>query len=337
MDIELTNIELLNIITSTKYLKNISVGDINKFNSIFNDLLKKKIVKSEEDFYMYLSLLINNDNSNKNTNKGFLYCIFNKVYETYGNEVYKLGMTCKQSVQLRITQYITSYVDPCIIIHSVEISDAVIGENLLFQRLEECRYVQNREFFKGKYKIIQEMDNVCHKINNYYTLALAEYLGNNLKKYKNNQDCKNNSKTRFNEELHKNERFEYVNDLINKLGFVNFLNSGYATSKTIESDMFVTNVQTLLNESLFFTNTDNSRKFFNTTIGVINKIIKKYKLTINNDILSYKLLLGFFNTIFKEHNVCIKSDKSQRKNNCGRINTRKYFMQLNGPNPNIGL
>lgn len=42
-----------------------------------------------------------------NGKKGYIYCLYNEVYQHYGKDVYKLGMT--KNIKKRLTGYTTAY------------------------------------------------------------------------------------------------------------------------------------------------------------------------------------------------------------------------------------
>jgi len=91
---------------------------------------------------------------------GYLYCIFNKMYVCYGEDVYKLGNTI--DIDTRLAGYCTSYIEPCEVLYLSDLlRNKDLAENLLFEQLKEYRLKQNREFFKCKIEIIKsEIINV---------------------------------------------------------------------------------------------------------------------------------------------------------------------------------
>ena len=42
--------------------------------------------------------------------QGWIYCLYNPCFKSYGSSVYKLGRT--KNLKQRLNQYTTSYVDP---------------------------------------------------------------------------------------------------------------------------------------------------------------------------------------------------------------------------------
>ena len=84
----------------------------------------------------------------KSENKGYLYCMWNKMFLTYGDDVFKLGRTsCLQS---RLNNYVTSYVEPCEYKYSSNrvFENSIYAERVMFFLLRRFRIKKNREFFK---------------------------------------------------------------------------------------------------------------------------------------------------------------------------------------------
>lgn len=93
----------------------------------------------------------------KESMDGYLYCIYNKMYDTYGNNIYKLGNMKNKS---RMNGYVTSYIDPVEIkLISNKIVDKIIGEKILFDILSQYRIKPNREFFNCELSMIQKAIN----------------------------------------------------------------------------------------------------------------------------------------------------------------------------------
>ena len=92
---------------------------------------------------------------NTKNDKGFIYCLYNPTFKSYGDNVYKLGKT--KNLSNRMSSYTTSYIDKSeYIITSSELSNRNIAENILFKELEKYRINLYREFFKCDIKIIRE-------------------------------------------------------------------------------------------------------------------------------------------------------------------------------------
>ena len=131
---------------------------------------------------------------NTKNNKGFIYCLYNPTFKSYGDNVYKLGKT--KNLSSRISGYTTSYVDKSeYILTSMELNDKNIAEKLLFKELEKYRVSINREFFNCDIKIIKEaFEKVEKNCNNKFTRE------NNMILYM-NKHCKNKDNPDHNTEL----------------------------------------------------------------------------------------------------------------------------------------
>ena len=142
----------------------------------------------------------------KDTNvPGYLYCLYNKVYDTYGNSVYKLGKSI--NVKRRLGSYSTSYLNPSELKYtSQKVKYYSYAEKLLFLKLKKYKLRSNREFFDCELAIIiKNIDETVKFINN-------------------------NSKTEILNTLNKSSKYNKI-DLIFDL-FNNALNE-YTTTKTI--------------------------------------------------------------------------------------------------------
>lgn len=94
-------------------------------------------------------MITTNTTNKTNTDqyKGYLYCLWNRMFLSYGNNVYKLGRTsCLES---RINNYTTSYIDPCEYKYTTNrvFSNSLQAERVLFFLLRRNRVRKNREFF----------------------------------------------------------------------------------------------------------------------------------------------------------------------------------------------
>ena len=85
---------------------------------------------------------------------GYIYVLYNEVYEHYGKDVYKIGRTTNLS--RRLTAYVTSYVEPSEYVYSKEAEDMENDEQVVFKKLEEYRMSKKREFFKCELSEIKE-------------------------------------------------------------------------------------------------------------------------------------------------------------------------------------
>jgi T5orf172 domain len=78
---------------------------------------------------------------------GWLYCLYNECFKSYGSNVYKLGRT--MNLKQRLSQYTTSYIQPShfICVSFRKFRDSRKAEAVLFYILRMYRIVENREFF----------------------------------------------------------------------------------------------------------------------------------------------------------------------------------------------
>ena len=116
--------------------------DQSKLDSKLSDFTKIQFRRKLMEYYY----------SNYN-DEGYIYCLYNSVYEHYGSDVYKLG--CTISPKKRIAGYATSYLEPCIFKLQKKVRNHQLAENLLFYYLKEDRLSQNREFFKTNLTLIE--------------------------------------------------------------------------------------------------------------------------------------------------------------------------------------
>lgn len=78
---------------------------------------------------------------------GYLYILYNSMFETYGSDVYKLGRT--KDLNERIKHYCTSYVEKSTYLYtSSPFKNCIHAEYVLFHLLRKNRMKNNREFFR---------------------------------------------------------------------------------------------------------------------------------------------------------------------------------------------
>jgi hypothetical protein len=122
---------------------------------------KPKIQKMIESFDEQQDKL----HENYDTFGGHMYCLYNKVFNHYGNNYYKLGKS--KNIDIRIDGYTTSYIDKSVIkIRSNFIRNRHLAELVLFDILKKYRCKENREFFKCDLKTIQ---NTFAKVEKIFT------------------------------------------------------------------------------------------------------------------------------------------------------------------------
>jgi hypothetical protein len=113
----------------------------------------------------------------ENLKNGYIYCLYNPMYNNNGNIIYKLGQT--SNLSNRLSSYSTSYLEKSeFIITSENLLDKNLAEKLLFEELRKYRINNNREFFNCNIEVIKEAfvnvqnffieNNTLEKILNYY-------------------------------------------------------------------------------------------------------------------------------------------------------------------------
>lgn len=93
--------------------------------------------------------------------EGYIYCIHNKMFDQYGENVYKLGY-CTDLSSLN-SRYCTCYVDKIDVINIKQVKGKVRAESNLFYLLDDYRLKKNREFFKCDIEIIKEKMEIAEE------------------------------------------------------------------------------------------------------------------------------------------------------------------------------
>jgi len=85
--------------------------------------------------------------------KGHIYCLHNEIFNFYGPNVYKLGLTC--DLHGRLNGYLTSYPKkPEYKFESAELANCELAEEIMFHILADYRMADNREFFDCRINLI---------------------------------------------------------------------------------------------------------------------------------------------------------------------------------------
>jgi hypothetical protein len=262
-------------------------------------------------------------------NKGFIYCLYNPTFKSYGDNVYKLGKT--KNLISRMSAYTTSYVDKSEYkITSSELNDRNVAENMLFKELATYRINMKREFFKCDIKIIIDAfekveKETKHIVNNQETQKIVKQINlteskqidtNNKyyctecnKKYKSSKSLWNHNKI-FHGKQPKIKEYKCVK--CNET-FDNKHKKYYHQKKCTGIKNKPNTIITINNNVINIINNYN-----NDNLEYISEIFKTEE--INNMIMSaeYNLLLPKlienikFNPHHKEnHNVKITSDRSK--------------------------
>ena len=92
---------------------------------------------------------------------GYLFVLWTRSYEYYGENVYKIGKT--KNVEERVQAFEVAYLNPVILkTISTRVKDVRLAEKLLFQKLADKRLHGNKNFFCAPMDYINEKINeVC--------------------------------------------------------------------------------------------------------------------------------------------------------------------------------
>ena len=96
---------------------------------------------------------------------GYLYCLYNPVFKSFGDNVYKLGRS--GNLNNRLASYTTYYVEPSQFIVTSEVyerkfKDCIKAERVLFYILRKYRVSNKREFFQCHIDLIKEtFERMC--------------------------------------------------------------------------------------------------------------------------------------------------------------------------------
>jgi mRNA-degrading endonuclease RelE of RelBE toxin-antitoxin system len=131
---------------------------------------------------------------------GYLYILYNPMFETYGNNVYKLGRT--SDLNGRLKHYCTAYVEKSQYLYtSSPFDNCIHAEYTLFHLLRKYRMKNNREFFQCDINeiigVICVLENMGLKdLSKTYNNIISKNVGlmvNNLEDIKLNKEKKESS------------------------------------------------------------------------------------------------------------------------------------------------
>jgi hypothetical protein len=107
-----------------------------------------------------------NERLMKNTNQGYIYVLYNVMFDSNGGDIYKIG--CSKDPKRRASEFTTSYPTPSKIEYVSKLfPDKLQAEKKLFDLLQGCRLSQKREFFNMKLEmIIKHIEIVENEILN---------------------------------------------------------------------------------------------------------------------------------------------------------------------------
>lgn len=96
---------------------------------------------------------------------GYLYCLYNNAFKSFGESVYKLGRS--GNLDNRLASYTTYYVEPSQFIftsktYDRKFKDCIKAERVLFYILRKYRVSNKREFFQCEIDIIKDtFERIC--------------------------------------------------------------------------------------------------------------------------------------------------------------------------------
>ena len=96
-----------------------------------------------------------------NDYSGYIYCIYNSLYDIYDEKYYKVGNTI--NLDTRFVDYDAIYFEPIQIKLTQKVPYKYMFEMLLFKKLKNNRVRRSREFFKN-YELIKNEFNVIKNI-----------------------------------------------------------------------------------------------------------------------------------------------------------------------------
>lgn len=116
---------------------------------------------------------------------GYIYCLYNEMFNYYGSDVFKLG--CTENLEKRMHGYTTSYFEQSFykVISNI-LCDKKMAERILFNKLKIYRMGEKREFFKCDYdKIKKAFQEIQDFFTEYDTKEkLIEFAEKNLDNYR---------------------------------------------------------------------------------------------------------------------------------------------------------
>lgn len=219
---------------------------------------------------------------------GYIYILYNEVYNYYGENVFKVGMS--NDVSKRARAYTTSYIKPVEIRYISELcKNCQLAEHIVFCKLSDFRCVSNREFFKCVIDhIIKIIDETIDNINK----GIIETIETQQKE---KPQIKGD-----NEEM----KHDIISNIINDLGF-------NTDNYRLDEHKF--------NEAMAYIFIDGALK----DLQYIKKLFKIDKCIINNLVkgCSNKAKLGFLNSILSSYEKKIKADPRRIKGKVNKMNS----------------
>ena len=161
--LESTISEEKNIVISNEKIdmKAVIIDTYIKYKSEGN--LSDEEIKEIKQYDMKIVRNILEDYLNNEKGEGYIYCLYNRVYKMYGDDVYKLG--CTNNCARRKSEYGPGFMeDPEMILKKGVAANYRLAERLLFHLMKGHRVLKRKEFFKCNIKKIEEYFGEVQKI-----------------------------------------------------------------------------------------------------------------------------------------------------------------------------
>jgi hypothetical protein len=237
----------------------------------------------------------------KENNQGFIYIIYNDVFNFYGDNVFKIGKTI--DIGKTINSCKDTYLNHTEIKFISELcSDYTLAENMIFDTLKTNRVNNKREFFRGDLKeIIEVIEDKVKHINDNYA---------NLQDEMNKKDKL--SINTLNDSL-KLISLQYFYKIIHMLGFIDLQDNSLKNH-----DEFQQNINNVIDYLINSYDSDN--KQFNIIMYRTKHNIKDIKGK------SLKAMIGYINSFLKGYCIKISTVQKQEGSNVNKTNYYKIHL-----------
>ena len=124
------------------------------------------------------------------TKEGYIYILFNDMFNFYGDDVFKIGKA--RNVINRLSSYTTSYLTPPETkFVSEPCCNYTLAERTIFDKLKCFRMRSNREMFKGDINFfIQTLEDVINDVNIAHKCTTTDDQTNNTTIHDSKDYCK---------------------------------------------------------------------------------------------------------------------------------------------------
>lgn len=154
-------------VETSGYWKKLDFGNVGKDKvgqPIQGRTWVSKILTWEESDAKPSSLRVNSRKNINIENQGYIYVMHSAAH---GKNIFKVGLT-RRNPEVRSDELsrATGVPDHFLVVEDWEVSDCVLAEKMIHERLAEYRFNPKREFFKVRYKVIfKVIDEVIEEIN----------------------------------------------------------------------------------------------------------------------------------------------------------------------------